>query len=329
MSDHRALDRRLVLELVRATEAAAIASSQEMGRGDERRADTAASLAMRQALDSVAFAGNVVVGEDGDDEAPVLRDGERVGSGEGPGVDLVVDPLEGSTLCAKGGPNALSVVAAGVPGGFLRMPDMYMEKIAVGPGLPPDIIDLDASPERNIKAVAEARQTDAADLVVCVLDRPRHGAVIAQIREAGARVMLINDGDVAGIIATTRPGSGLDMYMGIGGAREGVLAAAALRGLGGQMHARLRPRDDGDRLRAQEAGIADIDRIYRVEDMAPAEILFAATGVTPGPVLRGVRRVPGGAVTHSMVMRGDSGTVRLIETHHDFARRAGFDPAAL
>jgi fructose-1,6-bisphosphatase II / sedoheptulose-1,7-bisphosphatase len=313
-------DRNLALELVRVTEAAALAASRWMGRGRKNEADGAAVEAMRKAFDSVAIAGTVVIGEGEMDEAPMLYIGERVGAG-GPEMDIAVDPLEGTTLTAKGAPNALAVVALAQKGNFLHAPDIYMDKIAVGGGLPEGVVDLDAPMVENLRNLALAKQRDIGDLVVCMLERERHAEHLAKCREAGARAMLISDGDVAGVIATTQPESGVDLYIGAGGAPEGVLAAAALRCVGGQMQGRLLFEGEEQRERARGMGIADHHHKYGVEEMAKGDVLFAATGVTGGPMLRGVRRFGTGAVTHSMVMRSKSGTVRYIEAHHNFATK--------
>jgi fructose-1,6-bisphosphatase II / sedoheptulose-1,7-bisphosphatase len=328
MSDIRlTLDRNLALEAVRVTEAAALSASRLMGRGDEKAADQAAVDAMRYALNALAIDGTVVIGEGERDEAPMLYIGEKVGTGYGPRIDIALDPLEGTTITAKGGPNALAVIAMAEAGGFLNAPDVYMEKIAVGAGLPEGIVDLDEKPARNLKNVAEAKRIDVADLVVCILDRPRHSELIAKVREAGARIMLIGDGDVSGVIATSRPDSGVDLYVGSGGAPEGVLAAAALRCIGGQMQGRLIFRNDDEKGRAARIGIEDLNRKYGLLDLAKGDVMFAATGVTSGTMLQGVRRVAGGAVTHSMVMRSKSGTVRIIEAQHNLTRKTGFLPA--
>jgi fructose-1,6-bisphosphatase II / sedoheptulose-1,7-bisphosphatase len=254
------------------------------------------------------------------DEAPMLYIGERVGAG-GPEMDIAVDPLEGTTLTAKGAPNALAVVALAQKGNFLHAPDIYMDKIAVGGGLPEGVVDLDAPMIENLRNLARAKQRDIGDLVVCMLERERHAEHLAKCREAGARAMLISDGDVAGVIATTQPESGVDLYVGAGGAPEGVLAAAALRCVGGQMQGRLLFDGDAQRERARGMGIADHHHKYGVEEMAKGDVLFAATGVTGGPMLRGVRRFGTGAVTHSLIMRSKSGTVRYIEAHHNFATK--------
>ena len=321
MTTQGTMERNLALEVVRVTEAAALSASLLMGRGDEKAADQAAVDAMRAALNSVMIDGTVVIGEGERDEAPMLYIGEKVGRGKGPKVDIALDPLEGTTITAKGGQNALAVIAMAEHGGFLNAPDVYMDKIAVGRGLPEGIADLDASPKENLKALAKAKGSDVSDLVVCVLDRPRHHELIANIREAGARIMLISDGDVSGVIATTMADSGVDIYMGIGGAPEGVLAAAALCCIGGQMQGRLQFRNDDERGRARNFGITDFDRKYSLKEMAHGDVMFAATGVTDGSMVRGVRRFSGGATTHSIVMRSKSGTVRMIEAQHNFKRK--------
>lgn len=326
MGDIKVMDRNLALEVVRVTEAAALSASLQMGRGDEREADQAAVDAMRQALNSLSIDGEVVIGEGERDEAPMLYIGEKVGAG-GTEIDIALDPLEGTTITAKGGPNALAVIAMANKGGFLKAPDVYMEKIAVGAGLPDGLVDIDASPAQNLKDLALAKQAEISDLVVCILDRPRHAELIARVREAGARIMLISDGDVSGVIATSQPDAGVDMYIGTGGAPEGVLAAAALRCIGGQMQGRLVFRNDDEKARAKRHGLTDLSRIYGLYDMAHGDVMFAATGVTTGPMLRGVRRFAGGAVTHSIVMRSKSGTVRTIEARHNFSRKTGFTPS--
>lgn len=315
------MDRNLALEVVRVTEAAALACSTHVGRGDEKQADQLAVNAMRKALNSLEIDGQVVIGEGERDEAPMLYIGERVGQGRGPKVDIALDPLEGTTIAATGGYNALAVVAMAQAGGFLNAPDVYMNKIAVGGGLPEGIIDLDASPAENIKAVAKAKQADAADLQVCILLRPRHEELIAKVRETGARIMLIGDGDVSGIIATAQAETGVDLYMGIGGAPEGVLAAAALQCIGGQMQGRLVFRNDDEKGRAARLGITDLSRKYSLNELAHGDVMFAATGVTNGAMLKGVRRYAGGAETHSIVMRAATGTVRVIEAQHNFRRK--------
>jgi fructose-1,6-bisphosphatase II / sedoheptulose-1,7-bisphosphatase len=327
MSDETTkMDRNLALEAVRVTEAAALAASRLMGRGDEKAADQAAVDAMRRALNSLQIQGTVRIGEGERDEAPMLFIGEEVGVGGGPAIDIALDPLEGTTLTAKGGPNALAVIAMAEAGGFLNAPDTYMEKIAVGKGLPDEVVDLDEDPATNLKALAAAKKVDVGDLVACILDRPRHDVLIAKSREAGARIMLIGDGDVSGVIATSEVEAGVDIYMGVGGAPEGVLAAAALRCIGGQMQGRLVFRNDDERGRGARLGITDFDRKYSLHELAGGEVMFAATGVTSGAMLRGVRRFRGGASTHSLVMRSKSGTVRYIEASHNFDQKTGFDP---
>ncbi len=319
-----AMDRNLALEAVRVTEAAALAASRLMGRGDEKAADQAAVDAMRRALNDLTIDGTVVIGEGERDEAPMLYIGERVGAG-GPKIDIALDPLEGTTITAKGGSNALAVIAMAEEGGFLHAPDVYMDKIAVGGDLPDGVVDLDRSPADNLSALAEARGVAVADLVVCILDRPRHEDLIGAVRDAGSRIQLIQDGDVAGVIATSRPDSGIDIYMGSGGAPEGVLAAAALRCIGGQFQGRLLFRNDDERARARRIGIEDLNRKYDLLELASGDVMFAATGVTSGTMLRGVRRFAGGGYTHSMVMRSKSGTVRTVEAWHNFDRKTGFD----
>jgi fructose-1,6-bisphosphatase II / sedoheptulose-1,7-bisphosphatase len=316
------MDRNLALEAVRVTEAAAIAASRLMGRGDEKAADQAAVDAMRSALNSLQMQGTVRIGEGERDEAPMLYIGEEVGTGDGPKIDIALDPLEGTTITAKGGPNALAVIAMAEEGGFLNAPDTYMDKIAVGNGLPKSVVDLDATVESNLKNLAKAKDVAIGDLVVCVLDRPRHEEIIAKCREVGARIMLIGDGDVSGVIATSTVEAGVDIYMGTGGAPEGVLAAAALRCIGGQMQGRLVFRNDDERSRASRLGITDFDKKYSLMELAGGETMFAATGVTMGTMLKGVRRFKGGAMTHSLIMRSKSGTVRYIEAEHNFDHKA-------
>ena len=312
-----ASDRNLALELVRVTEAAALAASRWMGRGKKNEADGAAVEAMRRAFDSVAIAGTVVIGEGEMDEAPMLYIGEKVGAG-GPAMDIAVDPLEGTNLTAKGSANALAVVALAEKGNFLHAPDIYMQKIAVGGGLPEGVVDLDASMGENLRNLARAKKVDIGDLVVCMLERDRHAELLAGCREAGARCMLLSDGDVAGVIAAALPEGGVDLYVGSGGAPEGVLAAAALRCIGGQMQGRLMYEDEEQIARARSMGITDTKYKYSVEEMARGNVVFAATGVTGGALLKGVRRFGHGGYTHSMVMRSKSGTVRYIEAHHNF-----------
>ena len=319
------MDRNLALEAVRVTEAAALAASRQMGRGDEKAADQVAVDAMRTALNSLSIQGTVVIGEGERDEAPMLYIGEKVGLGDGPEIDIALDPLEGTTITAKGLTNALAVVAMAEHGGFLNAPDVYMDKIAVGGGLPENVVDLDQTPESNLQNLAKAKAVDVSDLVVCILDRPRHEELIAKVREAQARIMLISDGDISGVIATAEEASGVDMYLGSGGSPEGVLAAAALRCIGGQMQGRLLFRNDDERERARNWGIEDLDRKYTMEDLAHGDVMFAATGVTSGTMLKGVRRFSGGAMTHSLVMRSRSGTVRYIEAVHNFDRKSAPD----
>jgi fructose-1,6-bisphosphatase II / sedoheptulose-1,7-bisphosphatase len=320
------MDRNLALEAVRVTEAAALSASRLMGRGDEKAADQAAVDAMRQALNSLAIAGTVVIGEGERDEAPMLFIGEKVGTGQGPEIDIALDPLEGTTITAKGGQNALAVLAMADHGGFLNAPDVYMDKIAVGGGLPDGVVDLDETPAINLKNLAQAKKCDVADLVVCILDRPRHAELIANVRAAGARITLIGDGDVSGVIATSDSETGIDIYIGSGGAPEGVLAAAALRCIGGQMQGRLLFRNDDERGRAHRLGITDLNRKYGLLDLARGDVMFAATGVTNGSMLKGVRRFHGGAFTHSVIMRSKTGTVRYVEAHHNFTRKEPFAP---
>jgi fructose-1,6-bisphosphatase II / sedoheptulose-1,7-bisphosphatase len=314
------MDRNLALEAVRVTEAAAIAASRLMGRGDEKAADQAAVDAMRSALNSLHIKGTVRIGEGERDEAPMLYIGEEVGTGNGPKIDIALDPLEGTTITAKGGPNALAVIAMAEEGGFLNAPDTYMDKIAVGKDLPESVVDLDETVENNLKNLAKAKDVEIGDLVVCVLDRPRHEKIIAKCRESGARIMLIGDGDVSGIIATSAQEAGVDIYMGTGGAPEGVLAAAALRCIGGQMQGRVGFRNDDERGRASRLGITEFDKKYNLLELAGGETMFAATGVTMGSMLKGVRRFKGGAMTNSLIMRSKSGTVRYIEAQHNFSR---------
>jgi fructose-1,6-bisphosphatase II / sedoheptulose-1,7-bisphosphatase len=312
------LDRVLVLEMVRVTEAAAIAASSLIGRGDEKAADHAAVEAMRAALNELPMDGTVVIGEGERDEAPMLFIGEKVGSeqGRGPKIDIALDPLEGTTITAKAGPNALAVLAIAEEGGLLNAPDVYMQKLAVGPGVPPGTIDLNRSPADNVRAIAAAKGVAPADIVACVLDRPRHDDLIAELRGLGCGIRLIPDGDVAGVIAVTDPDTGIDVYMGSGGAPEGVLAAAALRCAGGQIQGRLLFRNDDEVGRARRWGIDDLDRVYALEDMAKGDCIFAATGVTDGSLLAGVHRRPHCVTTESIVMRASSGTVRRVSAEH-------------
>nr|WP_166178407.1 class II fructose-bisphosphatase [Altererythrobacter segetis] len=319
VSASHVLDRVLVLEMVRVTEAAAIAASKLIGRGDEKAADAAAVAAMRRAFDELAIDGTVVIGEGERDEAPMLFIGEKVGGapGKGPKIDIALDPLEGTTITAKAGPNALAVLAAAEEGCLLNAPDVYMEKLAVGPGYPEGVIDLAKSATDNVKAVAAAKGVAPNEIIVCVLERPRHSALIAELRALGCGVVLIGDGDVAGVIATTDPNTTIDIYMGSGGAPEGVLAAAALRCVGGQFNGKLIFRNDDERLRARKWGIEDLDRIYKLEDLAKGDCIFAATGVTDGSLLEGVKYLKGDRMTtESVVMRASSGTIRWVKGDH-------------
>jgi fructose-1,6-bisphosphatase II / sedoheptulose-1,7-bisphosphatase len=309
------LDRVLAIEVARVTEAAAIAAARLRGRGSEKAADKAAVDAMRRELGKLSIRGRVVIGEGEMDEAPMLYIGEEVGSGDGPEVDIAVDPLEGTTICAKAMPNSLAVLAISERGGLLHAPDMYMNKIAIGPGYPPGVVDLDRSPTENLLALAKAKGVPVSDITVCCLDRPRHAELIKAVRDAGAAVQLIPDGDIAGVIWTTDPSeTGIDVYMGSGGAPEGVLAAAALRCIGGQMQGRLMPLKDEERKRAAAMGITDINRKYTMEEMASADVIFSATGVTDGSLLHGVHFRGDFAETETVVMRAKTGTVRRIKT---------------
>jgi fructose-1,6-bisphosphatase II / sedoheptulose-1,7-bisphosphatase len=313
-------DRNLALELVRVTEAAAIAAARWIGKGDKNSADGAAVEAMRRSFDTVGIDGTVVIGEGEMDEAPMLYIGEKVGAG-GPPMDIAVDPLEGTTLTAKGGPNALATIALAESGNFLHAPDIYMDKIAVGGGLPDGVVQLDAPVTSNLRNLAQAKKCRVSDLVACILDRDRHKELIAKVREAGARIMLISDGDVAGVIATSMAESTVDIYLGSGGAPEGVLAAAALRCVGGQMQGRLMYESPDQIERVRAMGHADPKRVFTCEEMARGDVMFAATGVTSGAMLRGVRLFGQGAVTQSVVMRSRSGTVRYVEAHHNFSTK--------
>ncbi len=315
------MDRNLALEAVRVTEAAALAASRLIGRGDKDGADQAAVDAMRDALNSLNISGRVVIGEGERDEAPMLYIGEEVGTG-GPEIDIALDPLEGTDITAKGGPNALAVLAMTDKGGFLNAPDVYMDKLAVGPGVDPKILDLDAPMSDLLKKIAKEKGQKIEDLMVCILDRERHQKLISDVRAAGARIMLIPDGDVSAVIATTDPATGIDVYVGNGGAPEGVLAAAALQCVGGSILGRLIFRNKDEIERAEKWGIKDMKKIYTTDDLAkPGNVMFAATGVTDGTMLRGVRRYPGGASTSTLVMRSKSGTVRKVEATHNFTRK--------
>jgi fructose-1,6-bisphosphatase class II len=313
------MDRNFALEFVRVTEAAALESARLMGRGDEKAADHAAVEAMRKMLGSIQFDGRVVIGEGERDEAPMLYIGEKVGraGADVPRLDLALDPLEGTTICARGGTNSLSVIAIAEEGGFLHAPDTYMLKIAVGPDAK-GAIDLSRTPTENLREIARVKKCHVEDLTVIILDRPRHADLIAEVRAAGARIWLIGDGDVSAAIATCKRNSGVDVLMGTGGAPEGVIAAAALRCMGGDMQGQLLFRSDEERARATRMGIERFDRIYKIDDLARGNVMFCATGVTQGTFLKGVRFFSGGAYTHSVVMRSESGTVRFIEAEHHF-----------
>lgn len=311
------MERNLALEVVRVTEAAALACARWMGLGDKYSADGAAVDAMRRTLNSVKFNGTVVIGEGELDEAPMLYIGEKLGGGDGDEVDVAVDPLEGTNLCATGGPNAISTIAIGTKGSLLKAPETYMDKIAVGPKAK-GAIDLTDSPARNLKRVAEALNLYVEDLTVVILNRPRHESLIKEVRACGARIKLIPDGDVAPAIAAAIEGSGVDMLIGIGGGPEGVLAAAALKCLGGDMQAKLIFDHEEEKERAQAMGIEDFDKIYTIDELIRGDVMFAATGVTDGDLLRGVKYFSGGAHTHSVVMRSRSRTVRFIEATHYF-----------
>ena len=310
------MERELTMEFARVTEAAALASARWWGRGDKNAADDAAVQAMRAMFDTVHIDGVVVIGEGEMDEAPMLYIGEKVGTGKSPQVDIAVDPLEGTNLVAKGLTGAISVLAVAPRGCLLHAPDMYMEKIAAGPAAVGKI-SLNAGVSENVKAVAASLQKGVGDVTVVVLDRPRHAGIIKELREIGARIKLITDGDVSPAVATAIPGSGVDMVLGIGGAPEGVLAAAALRCLGGEFQGRLWPEDQEDKKRAQKLGIADIDRILTMDDLVKGnDVIFAATGITDGDFLKGVRYYGNTATTHTIVMRGATGTVRFIDAQH-------------
>jgi fructose-1,6-bisphosphatase II / sedoheptulose-1,7-bisphosphatase len=316
----QALDRNLALDVARVTEAAALAAARHMGRGDERAADLAASAAMRLALATVPMTGKVTLGGEVDPSEGLFHIGEAVGDGTGRRVDVGLTPLEGATICAMGAPNAAACMAVALEGGLLAVPPIYMDKIAVGPGVPEGAVSLDASPTENVRAVAAAKGVPVEALLVCVLDRPRNEDLIAEVRAVGARITLISDGDVSGAVSVGLMESGVDMYMGSGGATEGVLAAAGLRCLGGFLQGRLMPRNDDDRAAIAKMEIKDPSRILTMADMVPNEALFSATGVTDGALLRGVRLQATSAQTSTIVMRSRTGTVRLINTRHDFTR---------
>ena len=305
-------DRMLSLGLARVAEQAALASADLIGRGDEKAADQAAVNAMREQLNLLDIAGVVVIGEGERDEAPMLYIGEEVGTGNGPGVDIALDPLEGTTLTAKDMPNALTVIAMGPRGSMLHAPDVYMDKLAIGPGYAPGVVSLDMSPDERVRALADAKGCDPSDITVCILERPRHDTVIAAVRSTGASIRLITDGDVAGVMHCADPDTGIDMYMGEGGAPEGVLAAAALKCMGGQIFGRLLFRNDDEKGRAAKAGITDLSRVYARDDMVTQDVIFAATGVTDGSILSAVHREPGWLTCETLLMRSKTGSVRRI-----------------
>ncbi len=310
-------DRMLSLGLARVSEAAAIASASLIGRGDEKAADQAAVNAMRDQLNKLDIAGTVVIGEGERDEAPMLYIGEEVGSGKGPGVDIALDPLEGTTLTAKDMPNALTVIAMGPRGSMLHAPDVYMDKLAIGPGYPEGIVSLDMPPATRVSALATEKGCDPRDITVCILERPRHEELIAEVRSTGAAIRLITDGDVAGVMhCAEAEKTGIDMYMGSGGAPEGVLAAAALKCMGGQIFGRLMFRNADEKARAEKAGITDLDRVYARDDMVTRDVIFAATGVTGGSLLPGIKREPGWVTTQTLLMRSKTGSVRRMEYRH-------------
>ena len=312
------MDRNLALEFVRITEAAALSSSRWMGRGDETKADQAAVDAMRKAFDSVRIDGTIVIGEGERDEAPMLFIGEKVGLREGPvpQVDIALDPLEGTTICANGLVGAISVIAIAEKGNFLHAPDVYMDKIAVGPKAK-GLIDIDFSPDKNINIVAKALGKETSEVTVVVMDRPRHEELIKQVRATGARIHLIGDGDVSAAVAVSMDESGIDMLLGIGGAPEGVISAAALRCMGGDFQGRLVFRNDNEKERARRMGITNFDRAYKIDELAKGHVMFCATGITDGPLLKGVRFLGNGQIrTQSMVMRSKTATIRTIETFH-------------
>ncbi len=313
------MERNLALEFVRITEAAALSSAKWMGRGDEKAADQAAVDAMRKAFDSLTIDGTVVIGEGERDEAPMLYIGEKVGRRtEGaPAIDIALDPLEGTTICATGGVGSISVIAVAERGNFLHAPDTYMDKIACGPQAKGQI-DIDLSPTENIKRVSLALKKPVGDVTVVILDRPRHADLIAEVRKTGARIHLIGDGDVSAAVAAAWPESGIDLLMGIGGAPEGVISAAAMQCLGGDFQGRLKFRNDEEKKRAQKMGITDLNKKYTINELAKGSVMFVATGVTDGPFLKGVKMLPGGQVkTYSVVMRSKSGTIRNVEAHHN------------
>ena len=317
------MNRNYALEFVRVTEAAALASARLTGSGDEKMADHAAVEAMRAAMNTIEFDGRVVIGEGERDEAPMLYIGEKVGKGKGTKLDLALDPLEGTTICAKGGTNALSVVAIAEEGNFLHAPDTYMWKIAVGPEAK-GAIDLSRTPTENLREIAKAKKMPIESLTVVILDRPRHADLIAEVRRAGSRIWLIGDGDVSAAIAAARPDSGVDVLMGSGGAPEGVIAAAALRCLGGDFQGKLLWRNEEEKARAKKMGVTDLEKTYGIDDLAKGHVMFCATGVTQGPFLNGVRFFKGGAHTHSIVMRSETRTIRHIEAEHRFDSKPNY-----
>jgi fructose-1,6-bisphosphatase class II len=316
------VDRNLALEAIRVTEAAALSCARLTGRGDEKAADQAAVDAMRRAFDALPIDGTVVIGEGERDEAPMLFIGEKVGSG-GPKVDIALDPLEGTTICATGAPNALAVIAMADGGNLLHCPDTYMEKIAAGPA-GKGVVDLNKTPTQNLQALAEAKRCNVEDLTVIILSRPRHEALIQEVRQAGARIRLIGDGDVSAAIATTKPETGIDLLLGIGGAPEGVLAAAALRCVGGEFQGRLAPRNNEEIERAKKMGVSDVKKSLSIEECAAGDVMFAATGVTDGDYLDGVHFFPGGATTQSVVMRSKTRTIRIINATHYFQHKPNY-----
>ena len=316
----KTLKRNLAMEAVFVTEAAARAANSWMGLGDEKSADQAAVNAMHGAFKELPVKGKIRIGESNANGASKLVVGENVGTGDGSTVDIALMPVEGPTIVAKGEPNGLSVMAMVEDGQFLNLPELYMEKLAIGGGFPADLVDLDNEPADNLKALSAAKGVPVSDLVVCILDRPRHGEIIAKTREAGARIMLIVDGDISGVVATAWPRSGIDLYCGIGGAPQGVLSAAALACVGGQMQGRLVIRDNADRQKVSDAGIEDPAQKFSIADLAPGNVTFAATGVTSGALLKGVTKVNNKALTQSLVVRSQTGTLRYVEAYHQFAR---------
>ena len=308
------MDRNLAMEFVRVTEAAALSVSPWIGRGKEKEADHAAVEAMRRAFDTILFQGTIVIGEGERDEAPMLYIGEKVGTGKGPAIDIALDPLEGTTLTAKAMANALTVLSMSPGGGMLHAPDTYMDKIAIGPGFAPGTVDLDMKPQDNVRSLASAKKVRPEDITVCVMDRPRHAELIAALREVGARVLLITDGDVAGVIHTAEPDTGIDLYLGSGGAPEGVLAASALKCVGGHFQGRLIFRNDDERERARKTGVTDFDRKYDLHELVSKDAIFAATGVTKGAMLDGVKVADGFVSTHTLVMDSSTRTVQRIRT---------------